>query len=33
MDLKKAAAREINGLLGIVQKEFKDHELVKRAYP
>ncbi|MFH0829550.1 MAG: tyrosine--tRNA ligase [Candidatus Aenigmatarchaeota archaeon] len=33
MDLKKAAVREINSLLGIVQKEFKDHELVKRAYP
>lgn len=33
MDLKKAAAREINSLLAVVRKEFKNREIVKKAYP
>jgi tyrosyl-tRNA synthetase len=33
MDLKKAAAKEINSLLDAVRKEFKNSDIVKKAYP
>ena len=33
MDLKKAAAKEINSLLDVVRKEFKSRDIVKKAYP
>ena len=33
LDLKKTLAREINMLLGPIRKEFKDLDLIKKAYP
>lgn len=33
MDLKRAAAKEINSLLDSVRKVFRDKELVRKAYP
>jgi len=33
LDLKKTLAREINMLLEPIRKEFKDLDLIKKAYP
>lgn len=33
LDLKNAVAEEINNLIDLIRKKFKDKELIKKAYP